>query len=69
MTLPAPVHRRLAAATWTAFIAQLYVAQFANHAWWNWLNHPLIGLPWITVRYKRAACSTGDDTVLPHGTK
>jgi hypothetical protein len=35
-------------AVWAAaFIAPLYVAQFANHAWWNWLNHPLIGLPWI----------------------
>lgn len=32
---------------WFAFIAQIYVAQFANHAWWNWINHPLIGLPWI----------------------
>ncbi len=37
----------LLTAIWAAFIAQLYVAQFANHAWWNWLNHPLIGLPWI----------------------
>ncbi len=34
-------------AIWFAFIAQLYVAQFANHGWWNWLNHPLIGLPWV----------------------
>lgn len=37
----------LLTAIWAAFIAQLYVTQFANHAWWNWLNHPLIGLPWI----------------------
>ncbi len=37
----------LLTAIWAAFIAQLYMAQFANHAWWNWLNHPLIGLPWI----------------------
>jgi hypothetical protein len=34
-------------ATWSAFIAQIYIAQFANHAWWNWINHPLIGLPWV----------------------
>ena len=37
----------LIAAAWLAFLAMLYVTQFANHAWWNWLNHPLIGLPWV----------------------
>jgi hypothetical protein len=37
----------LLTAVWAALIAQLYVAQFANHAWWNWLNHPLIGLPLV----------------------
>ncbi len=36
---------------WSAFIAQIYVSQFANHAWWNWLNHPMIGLPWIFRPY------------------
>lgn len=35
------------AAAWFGFIAALYVAQFANHAWWSWLNHPILGLPWI----------------------
>ncbi|MGI9514332.1 MAG: hypothetical protein ACR2OL_15630 [Anderseniella sp.] len=34
-------------ASWLAFVAALYVAQFANHAWWNWINSPLTGLPWI----------------------
>lgn len=37
----------LASACWLAFVALLYVAQFANHAWWNWLNQPLVGLPWV----------------------
>lgn len=37
----------LMVAGWLAFVAALYVAQFANHAWWNWINLPLIGLPWI----------------------
>ena len=37
----------LLTAVWFAFIAQIYIAQFANHAWWNWGNHPLIGLPWV----------------------
>jgi hypothetical protein len=34
-------------AAWLVFVAALYIAQFANHAWWNWVNHPLIGLPWV----------------------
>ncbi|MEM9471233.1 MAG: hypothetical protein AAGA00_04700 [Pseudomonadota bacterium] len=34
-------------ACWLAFVAALYVAQFANHAWWNWISFPLTGLPWI----------------------
>jgi len=37
----------LLAVIWFALIAQLYVAQFANHGWWNWANHPLIALPWV----------------------
>ena len=37
----------LLAAGWFGFIAALYVAQFANHAWWNWLNLPAVALPWI----------------------
>ena len=37
----------LLAAAWFGFIAALYVAQFANHAWWNWLNLPAVALPWI----------------------
>ncbi len=39
------------AAAWFAFVAALYVTQFANHAWWNWLNHPIIGLPWVFRPY------------------
>jgi hypothetical protein len=35
------------AACWLAFLSGLYVGQFVNHAWWNWLNHPMIGLPWL----------------------
>jgi hypothetical protein len=34
-------------ACWLAFLASLYVAQFANHGWWNWISFPLTGLPWI----------------------
>jgi hypothetical protein len=34
-------------AAWLAFLASLYVAQFANYAWWNWISLPLTGLPWI----------------------
>ena len=37
----------LMAAGWLGFVAALYVAQFANHGWWNWLNQPMIALPWI----------------------
>ncbi|MBM3623542.1 MAG: hypothetical protein FJX20_22965 [Alphaproteobacteria bacterium] len=50
-----PPKRRLAAlvtgvvgfAVWVAFILALYVAQFANHAWWNWFSQPIVGLPWV----------------------
>ena len=41
----------LLAAGWFGFIAALYVAQFANHAWWNWLSQPAIALPWIYRPY------------------
>ena len=34
-------------AGWLAFLSALYVAQFANHGWWNWISFPLTGLPWI----------------------
>lgn len=34
-------------ASWFGVIAALFVAQFANHAWWNWVNLPVVGLPWI----------------------
>lgn len=37
----------LIAASWFGVIAALFVSQFANHAWWNWVNLPIIGLPWI----------------------
>lgn len=38
-------------AAWLSFLAALYVAQFANHAWWNWLNNPILGVPWIFRPY------------------
>lgn len=37
----------LNALLWLAFLATIYVAQFANHAWWSWINHPLLALPWV----------------------
>jgi hypothetical protein len=46
-TLGACVAALLIAAAWIGFFAMLFIAQFANHAWWNWTNHPLIGLPWV----------------------
>jgi hypothetical protein len=45
--ISAAVAGMLTAGAWLAFIAALYIAQFANHAWWNWVNHPLVGLPWV----------------------
>lgn len=44
---PGVVTTLLTAAAWFGFIAALYVAQFANHAWWNWVNFPMVSLPWI----------------------
>ena len=32
---------------WGGFLVLLYIAQLANHAWWNWINHAHIGIPWI----------------------
>lgn len=32
---------------WASFLMLQYVAQFVNHAWWGWINHPLIALPWV----------------------
>ena len=37
----------LGLAAWGGFLVMLYIAQFANHAWWNWVNHALTGIPWI----------------------
>lgn len=37
----------ITAAAWLGFFVMLYIAQFANHAWWNWINHPIVGLPWV----------------------
>lgn len=37
----------LTATAWLGFLVMLYIAQFANHAWWNWVNHPMIALPWV----------------------
>jgi hypothetical protein len=32
---------------WFAFVVQIFVGQFLNHQWVAWLNHPLVGLPWL----------------------
>ena len=45
--LPRAVIVALTLAAWFAVAAQLYVAQFLNYAWFSWLNHPLIQLPWL----------------------
>lgn len=45
--LPRAIIVALTFAVWFGVAAQLYVAQFLNYAWFNWLNHPLILLPWI----------------------
>ncbi|MEM1198565.1 MAG: hypothetical protein AAGI06_04575 [Pseudomonadota bacterium] len=44
---PGLIANLLLALLWFSFIAALFVAQFANHAWWNWVNSPIVGLPWI----------------------
>ena len=38
-----------AVAAWFGVVAQLYIAQFANHAWVLWLNHPLVSFAWVPV--------------------
>jgi hypothetical protein len=32
---------------WFALVVQIFVGQFLNHQWLAWLNHPLVGLPWL----------------------
>ncbi|MEM9725372.1 MAG: hypothetical protein AAF909_07910 [Pseudomonadota bacterium] len=32
-------------AVWFGLVAQIYVGQFFNHRWVDWLNPPLLGLP------------------------
>ncbi len=39
------------ALAWFAAIAALFIAQFANHAWWNWVNIPLVSIPWVFRPY------------------
>ena len=46
-SLPRAVVVAMTLAAWFAVAAQLYVAQFLNYAWFAWLNHPLIQLPWL----------------------
>ena len=39
----------LVAALWVVLfglVAQIFVAQFLNYQWWNWLSHPFFLLPW-----------------------
>ena len=33
---------------WFVFVAEIYIAQFLNHDWLAWVNHPLIQLPWMS---------------------
>ena len=47
VSLPRGLLLALTLAAWFAVTAQLYVSQFLNYAWFSWLNHPLIQLPWI----------------------
>lgn len=28
-------------------VAQIFVAQFLNYQWWNWISHPFYLLPWV----------------------
>jgi hypothetical protein len=37
----------ICALAWAVAFAALVVAQFANHAWWSWMNLPVLGLPWV----------------------
>ncbi len=48
---PGLITNLLTAGLWFGFLAALFVAQFANHAWWNWVNSPIVGLPWIFRPY------------------
>jgi len=34
-------------AVWFGFVAEIYIAQFLNHDWQAWVNHPLVQLPWV----------------------
>ncbi len=45
--LPRAAIVALTLAAWFAVAALLYVTQFLNYAWFGWLNHPLILLPWV----------------------
>lgn len=36
----------LLAAVWFGLAAQIYVGQFLNYDWYNWLTHPFWMLPW-----------------------
>ena len=36
----------LLAAIWFGLVALIVVAQFLNHSWWAWAQHPAFGLPW-----------------------
>ncbi|MEO0392897.1 MAG: hypothetical protein AAF213_06600 [Pseudomonadota bacterium] len=38
-----------AAMAWFGVIAQLYIAQFANHSWILWVNHPVLSFAWVPV--------------------
>ncbi|MEM6903808.1 MAG: hypothetical protein AAF556_11285, partial [Pseudomonadota bacterium] len=36
-------------AAWFGVVAQVYIAQFGNHTWMIWVNHPWLQLVWITI--------------------
>ena len=37
----------LTLALWGVFVFELVFAQFLNHVWIGWLNHPLVHIPWL----------------------
>jgi hypothetical protein len=37
----------LCSAAWLGLVLLVYVAQFLNYFWWNWINQPILMLPWL----------------------
>jgi hypothetical protein len=47
VSMAAIVRSLLLGILWFALVVQIFVGQFLNHQWVAWLNHPLVGLPWL----------------------